>query len=291
MDVQQTTRTDLISRRKALLLLGAVAAIPRASAAERGALQPVSLDHVNIRVTNVAKTGQFYMGLFDTPVLRNEALRARPDLPPSEGFFLKFGDGYLAMSQAFAPDTPGLDHYSVGLRDYEAAKMAAALRESGFAPDPRNVDIWVGDPDGSFIQLRPPGGWARQTAKPFQGPDRVGPSLTPLAMSRIALRSTDLARTTDYYGRLFGTEIAPAATGGSRSFSLGDAVLQLVSVPPTSVSSTRPGMDHLRIAIKDFNVETVTSVLRERGIEAAAAAGVVRIVDPDGIRIELAAAS
>jgi catechol 2,3-dioxygenase-like lactoylglutathione lyase family enzyme len=291
MDVQHAIRTDLISRRETLLLLGAVAATPCANAAERGALQPVSLDHVNIRVTNVGKTAQFYTGLFDTPVLRNEALRARPDGPPSEGFFLKFGEGYLAISQAFAPDTPGLDHYSVGLRDYDAAKMAATLRDGGFSPDPRAVDIWVGDPDGSFIQLRPPGGWARQTAKPFQGPDRVGPAVAPVAMSRIALRSTDLARTTDYYGRLFGTEVTQAATGGSRSFSLGDAMLQVVSVPPTSVSAARPGIDHLRIAIKDFNVEAVTRVLRERGIEAAAASGVVRIADPDGIRIELAAAA
>src|SRR5579859_6718842 len=146
MDVQRRMRTDLLSRRETLAALGALA-VAGAHAAERSVLQPVSLDHVNIRVANVAKTGAFYMGLFDTPVLRNEALRARPNLPPSEGFFLKFGDGYLAISQAFSPDTPGLDHYSVGLRDYEPAKAAASLREGGFTPDPRAVDIWVGDPD------------------------------------------------------------------------------------------------------------------------------------------------
>ena len=290
MDVQQKIRSGLASRREAIATLGALVAMGGANAAERALLQPVSLDHVNIRVSNVAKSGAFYMGLFDTPVLRNEALRARPNLPPSEGFFLKFGDGYLAISQAFAPDTPGLDHYSVGLRDYEPAKMAATLRDSGFAPDPRAVDIWVGDPDGSFIQLRPPGGWARQTATPFQGPARDGPALTPLAMSRIALRSTDLARTNDYYGRLFGNEIASATTAGSRTFSLGDSVLQLVSIPATAAPA-RPGMDHLRIAIKDFDADAVTRVLRERSIETATAPGVVRIVDPDGIRIELAAAT
>jgi len=32
-------------------------------------------------------------------------------------------------------------------------------------------------------------------------------------------------------------------------------------------------------------------VLRERGIESSAATGAVRVVDPDGIGIELAAAS
>ena len=50
-------------------------------------------------------------------------------------------------------------------------------------------------------------------------------------------------------------------------------------------------MDHIRIAIKDFNAETVGRILRERGIgiEFGGATGVVRVNDPDGIGIELAA--
>src|ERR1700678_2460028 len=108
MDIMQGART--VSRREALALLGASSAMRTAGAgaAEQGIAQPVSLDHVNIRVSSVAKTAQFYMGLFDTPVLRNPALRAQPSSPASEGFFINFGDGYLAISQAFAPDMPGL---------------------------------------------------------------------------------------------------------------------------------------------------------------------------------------
>jgi catechol 2,3-dioxygenase-like lactoylglutathione lyase family enzyme len=286
-----------VSRRQALALLGALATLrgawggKGAGAAEAGMLQPVSLDHVNIRVSNVARSAAFYMGLFDTPVLRSAGLRARPDSPPSEAYFLRFGEGYLAMSQAYAPDSPGLDHYSVGLRDYEQAKMAAKLRDNGFAAEPRGAaDIWARDLDGNYIQLRTPGGWARQSATPFSGAARVGPALSPLAMSRISLRSADLARAADYYGRLFGTESAAAASVRSRAFSIGDAVLELVSVAGDSAPSSRLGMDHIRIAIKDFNAETVGRLLRERGIEMSATAqGAVRIADPDGIRIELAA--
>jgi hypothetical protein len=130
MGVAQGARKDLVSRRHALALLGAIATTRGANAAEGGILQPVSLDHVNIRVSNVARAGAFYMALFDTPVLRNPALRAKPSSPPSEGFFLKFGDGYLAISQAFAPDVPDLDHYSVGLHDCDPMKVAAKLRDN-----------------------------------------------------------------------------------------------------------------------------------------------------------------
>jgi catechol 2,3-dioxygenase-like lactoylglutathione lyase family enzyme len=270
-----------LSRRETLALLGAIAVARPAGAAEQGLLRPVSLDHVNIRVSDVAKTGAFFMALFDTPVLRNPALRARPTSPPSEGFFLKFGDGYLAISQAFAPEMPGLDHYSVGLADYEQAKLAARLQGGGIPAEARSSDIWVHDLDEGIIQLRTPGGWARQTATPYQGAARG--ALSPLSMSRIALSAADLARGGGFYERLFGAALGGAT--GPRAFSLGDSVLELVGA-----TAEPRGMDHLRIAVKDFSVEATGRVLRERNIAFTPASGTLRISDPDGIRIELAAA-
>jgi catechol 2,3-dioxygenase-like lactoylglutathione lyase family enzyme len=281
-----------VSRREALALLGAALAVRSAGAAEPGIMQPVSLDHVNIRVSNVGATGKFYMGLLETPVLWTPALRAQPGGAASESFFLKFGDGYLAISQAFAPDLPGLDHYSLGLRDYDKARLEAKLKDGGIAAQARpSSDIWLGDLDGSLMQLRAPGGWARQTAKPYQLPVGPKPPLSPLSISRIALLCADLAHAGDYYGRLFGTEISSAASSRSRAIGLGDSVLELIAAPANSAPAGHLGMDHLRIAIKDFNADTVGRALRERGIETSAADGVVRLADPDGIRIELAAAS
>ncbi len=291
MDLRQRARNGFISRRKTLMLLGAVAAVRGASAAEQAIMQPVSLDHVNIRVSNVAKTAQFYMGLFDTPVLRNGALRAQPTSPPSEGFFLKFGDGYLAISQAFAPDRPDLDHYSIGLRGYEKTRLTTRLQESGIAVPPRSsTDVWVADLDGALMQLRQPGGWARQTASPYQAPPRIGPALLPTGMARISLRSADIKRAGDFYGRLFGSEIASAASNRSRAFGLGDSVLQLISAPANPGAASR-SLDSIRIAVKDFSADTAARILRERGIKMddGAGPGSVRFSDPDGLSIELAA--
>jgi len=275
---------DFISRRATLALLGAAAVVRNACAAEQAVMQPISLDHVNIRVASSPKTAQFYMGLFDTPVLRNPSLRAQPNSPPGEGFFLKFGDGYLVISPTFGQEMPGLDHYSLGLRDYAKATLETKLKDNGTPALARSGgDVWLSDLDGSLMQLRQPGGWTRQTATPYQPPPRVGPALSPLSISRIGIKSADLARGGDFYRRLFGTEIASAASTGSRAFSVGDSVVQLVAAPGR-------GLDHIRIAIKDFSVETATRVLRERGIEATAAAGAVRIIDPDGMRVELASA-
>jgi catechol 2,3-dioxygenase-like lactoylglutathione lyase family enzyme len=276
-----------VSRRQALAFLGALPAMHCAGAAEAALLRPASLDHVNIRVTNPARSAEFYAGLFDTPVLRNPALRARPTSPPSEAFFLRMGEGYLAISQAFPPEMPDLDHYSVGLYDYDQAKLAAKLQGSGIAAEQRSVDIWARDLDGSYLQLRAPGGWARQTATPFTGTARVGPALSPLSMSRIGIRSADLARAGDFYGRLYGTEIASAASNRSRAFAMGDCVLALIS------SQSGPALDHIRFAVKDFTVDKATGILRERNIDldARAAPGTVRIKDLDGLALEIASAS
>jgi catechol 2,3-dioxygenase-like lactoylglutathione lyase family enzyme len=277
-------QANFISRRAALALLGAAAVVRNARAAEQAVMQPISLDHVNIRVASSPKTAQFYMGLFDTPVLRNPSLRAQPNSPPGEGFFLKFGDGYLVISPTFGQEMPGLDHYSLGLRDYVKATLETKLKDNGTPALARSGgDVWLADLDGSLMQLRQPGGWARQTATPYQPPPRVGPALSPLSISRIGIKSADLARAGDFYRRLFGAEMASAASTGSRAFSVGDSVVELVAAPGR-------GLDHIRIAIKDFAVESATRVLRERGIEASVAAGAVRITDPDGMRVELAAA-
>jgi hypothetical protein len=65
MDLARGVSKDFVSRREALAMLGAVAAVRSAGAAEQAITQPVSLDHVNVRVSSVAKTAEFYMGLFD----------------------------------------------------------------------------------------------------------------------------------------------------------------------------------------------------------------------------------
>ena len=77
------------------------------------------------------------------------------------------------------------------------------------------------------------------------------------------------------------------------TFSVGDAVLEVVAAAANSGAAAGRGLDHIRIAVKDFNVATAMRVLRERGIagDDKAVPGSVRLSDPDGLPIELAAAA
>jgi hypothetical protein len=63
----------------------------------------------------------------------------------------------------------------------------------------------------------------------------------------------------------------------------------LVSYPEALPADA--GLDCIRIAVRDFTADAAARILRERSIEMTAApVGAVCIADPDGIRIELAAA-
>ena len=290
MDHVQGARAGLISRRQAVILLGAVAAARSAGAAEPGILQPVSLDHVNIRVSNVPRSGAFYVALFDTPVLRSTTSghnrirrRAKDSLSSSATAISPYRRRSLRIRRASITIPSGCVTMT-------KRRWWRKCRTAAFAALPRSGgDLWVADLDGSLMQLRKPGGWARQSATPYQGPARVGPALSPLSMSRMALRSADLARAGDYYSRLFGTEIASAASNRARAFSVGDFIVELVSAGSAPGATTAHGIDHIRVTVKD-SAESIRRTLRERGIAMAdgATPGSVRIADPDGIGIELA---
>jgi catechol 2,3-dioxygenase-like lactoylglutathione lyase family enzyme len=213
-------------------------------------------------------------------------MRVRPTAQPGEAFFLKLGDGYLAISQASPMDTLDLDHYSVGSSDYKQAKLMADLRDNGITAEVQSRDVWVPDADGNYLQLRTPGGWARQTATQYSGFGRVGPALSPLSMRSIGIRCTDLARAGHFYGRLFDTEIASADSSASRAFAMGNSVLTLIAAP------SGRALNHIRIAVRDFTVDETIRVLRGRKIDPeAVSTSSVRVADPDGIPIEIVAGS
>ena len=102
MDLAQGARKDLVSRRQTIVLLGAATAVRSADAAEPAIMQPVSLDHVNIRVSNVAKTAEFYMGLFDTPDGASACTRRVRSDSPLQALTLLNDTAFVEAARALA---------------------------------------------------------------------------------------------------------------------------------------------------------------------------------------------
>ncbi|MFB4264063.1 VOC family protein [Nonomuraea sp. GTA35] len=118
----------------------------------------------------------------------------------------------------------------------------------------------------------------------------------------VALNVTDLARSTSFYGTVFGFEVMAERTDGDRRFALlgrdGTLVVALWQQSGGTFVTDRPGLHHLSFQVPDIEaVRRSEAVLKDLGVEFAydgivphgegAASGGVFFTDPDGIRLEI----
>ena len=142
-----TYEQGALTRRELLQALAVVAAPVKRQTAD-GVLRGRNINHVNLQVADLDRSVDFYRRLFSLPPRR--AIPNRPfvvDLP--DGSFLS-----LAVS-----DQPGvIDHYDVGVDDFEPEPVAATLRRAGLDQDLRvGPDfVMVDDPDGIRVQISTP---------------------------------------------------------------------------------------------------------------------------------------
>jgi catechol 2,3-dioxygenase-like lactoylglutathione lyase family enzyme len=133
-----------LSRRQ---LLGALAAFttvspPQAGSAMRGRL----LHHVNVQVSDVARSETFYRTLLGLPPSR---VVQGPD---NHGLDLP-GGGIIILQRS---DTPGrIDHFCVGVESWDADRLRAATRAAGVerVQGAAADNFFVTDPDGLRVQV------------------------------------------------------------------------------------------------------------------------------------------
>ena len=133
-----------LSRRELLQAL-AVVAVPVRSQSSDGVLRGRNLNHVNLQVSDVDRSVDFYRRLFSLPPKR--AITNRP-------FVVDLDDGSFISLQA--SDRPGvIDHFDVGVDEFSPEPVSAALQRAGFdkglitGPD----FVIVDDPDGIRVQI------------------------------------------------------------------------------------------------------------------------------------------
>ncbi|HRK35680.1 MAG TPA: VOC family protein [Candidatus Hydrogenedentes bacterium] len=137
----QMSRRQLIAH---LTALAAGAAVGTPALAESApSFKATGLNHIALRVTDVARSRDFYkqhLGL----TLANESL------PGSA--FMNFGNAFLAL---FRGDTPGMHHYCYAVENFNVLEAEKKLRDLGLNPDqPKGTDrIYFDDPDGIQVQL------------------------------------------------------------------------------------------------------------------------------------------
>lgn len=137
-----------LSRRELLQSLAMMAA-PAAVAAQTAgapAMKGRLLHHVNVQVSDVAKSEAFYRTLLGLPPSR---VVQGPD---NHGLDLP-GGGLIILQRS---DTPGkIDHFCVGVENWNADRLRGAAKTAGFERVMGNAadNFFVADPDGLRVQV------------------------------------------------------------------------------------------------------------------------------------------
>ncbi len=133
-----------LSRRKLLQAL-AVVAVPVEQQTAGGVLRGRNLNHVNLQVSDVDRSVDFYRRLFSLP-----PKRAIPNRP----FVVDLDDGsFISLTRSDRPGT--IDHFDVGVDDFSPELVAGVLSRAGLDRDLQvGPDfVFVQDPDGIRVQI------------------------------------------------------------------------------------------------------------------------------------------
>jgi lactoylglutathione lyase len=127
-------------------------------------------------------------------------------------------------------------------------------------------------------------------------------SSSALTTGHVGLNVSDLARSTEFYRRIFDFQVIGEQTAGDRRFAfLGRDGALLVTLWQQSggrFPTDRPGLHHLSFQVPDIEaVRRAEATLRDLGVEVlhdgivphgeGASSGGVFFTDPDGIRLEI----
>ncbi len=145
-----------LSRRELVkaLALGALPAglVSRRSASRRestkqdGVLRGININHVNLQNSDLDRSVDFYRELFSLPPKREV---------PGRPYALDLADGLSFLSVPQREPSGDIDHFCVGVEDFEPQRVASAIREAGLDNDLRvgSDNVSLRDPEGIRVQI------------------------------------------------------------------------------------------------------------------------------------------
>ena len=140
-DMLESYEQGRINRRQLIqgVALLATAAHSRAS---RSSFQGVDVNHVALNVTDLHRSRDFYRDLLGMPVVRESR----------NSCFLGLGKNFLAL---FRNDQPSMNHYCIGIENYDVHTVTTQLKTLGLDPDqPAGSNrVYFRDPDDLVVQL------------------------------------------------------------------------------------------------------------------------------------------
>lgn len=141
--------TNAIDRRGFIQSLMLLAVSPTVGYAQVQRLNANSMNHVTLAVSDPERSREFYASVLNMSVVSRQ-----PASPVTgAGINMGAGDSFLGL---YPLENPGrIDHFCLGVDDYEIEETAEKLREVGVAPVIRKdrPELYFKDPDGITVQL------------------------------------------------------------------------------------------------------------------------------------------
>ena len=262
-----------ISRREALLALGAAAVVP--ARGEGGLIRATRVDHVSLAVGDIGKAMRFYRRLFGNEVLKDNK---------SDRRFLRLGPCYLAIAPAGPGEAKRIDHAGIGIENFNAASLKSTLEKAGLKVRTSNDTLYLADPDGTSIQLIADQSWKlTRNAAPEAGPKQEA-LWQARGMHHLAIQVSDMARATEFYRKLFGEPTPGLGNPPQPAFQAGETRILLYNPAPDKP----PKIDHFSALVDNFNAQAALGVVKGLGANAALSrqGTLNEFFDPDGIRLQ-----
>jgi catechol 2,3-dioxygenase-like lactoylglutathione lyase family enzyme len=279
-----------LNRRSFLLALPAIALTPSLITAARGratgrrALSTVALNHVELAVSDVGRSVEFYEAVLGTPV---QARRGGATI-------LRLGAGpqFMAIRAVGAGEAPSLARMGLAVDGFDVDGVIAQLEDAGLtfveAPpsEPATLiwtvdrgtgdgarDLYLGDPNGLLVQVVDPshcGG---------EGPlgsvcGAVGPApngvMRAVDLNHFTSSTSNPAASVAFFQETFGLPIqAYQAATPALGIAAGPQFLMFTGGGDAAAAGPPMGnINHVCMTVEDFDVERILSDLADFGISA-----------------------
>jgi catechol 2,3-dioxygenase-like lactoylglutathione lyase family enzyme len=271
-----------IRRREALIAFAAagLSGFSRAAAAPDPAFRFSALDHVEISVPDSAKSAAFYSAIFGGPIWKNNQTERR---------YVMLGPCYVAIEQGRQP--MGVDHFSVGIDDFDIDALHAYLKQQGitYRDYPSGRDLNVTDANGIHVQLSADNTWSQlkgATASPVPGTDAGEAIFRPLRLDHILLNVPDPEGSAAFYEKILGP--VTQRNNGRIWLQTGRSRVGLLKTP----ADQKAGVNHFCVSAAPFDYAVVTKKLAGANakLETPELAGAPEFRDPGGLLIQVIAA-
>src|SRR6266568_6787475 len=137
-----------LTRRQLLqaLAVGFVSPAQTSQPGGGGVMKPRLLHHVNVQVSNLARSEAFYRRVFDL------APTHRVQGPDNHGFDLPAG-GLIILQKSNQPGR--IDHFCIGVEDFDAERLRTTVKSAGIegVQGKASDNFSVSDPDGLRVQV------------------------------------------------------------------------------------------------------------------------------------------